>query len=67
MRARDKFIVVALIGLLVVVSGAAVAIDRAETKTIVPAYGGTYVARLLAASSAGTSELAVQFGFRRGS
>lgn len=31
------------------------------------AYGGTYVARLLAASSAGTSELAVQFGFRRGS
>ena len=43
MRARDKFIVVALIGLLVVVSGAAVAIDRAETKTIVPAYGGTYV------------------------
>src|SRR4026207_380652 len=43
MRARDKFIVVALIGLLVVVSGAAVAIDRAETKTIVPAYGGTCV------------------------
>jgi peptide/nickel transport system substrate-binding protein len=42
-RVRDKFIVVALIGLLVVVSGAAVAIDRAETKTIVPAYGGTYV------------------------
>src|SRR5260370_27502221 len=43
MRARDKFIVVALIALMVVVSGAAVAIDRAETKTIVPAYGGTYV------------------------
>ena len=43
MRVRDKFIVVALIGLLVVVSGAAVAIDRAETKTIVPAFGGTYV------------------------
>lgn len=43
MRARDKFIVVALIGLMVVVSGAAVAIDRAETKTVVPAYGGTYV------------------------
>jgi peptide/nickel transport system substrate-binding protein len=42
-RARDKFIVVALIGLMVVVSGAAVAIDRAETKTVVPAYGGTYV------------------------
>ena len=43
MRARDKFIVVALIGLLVVVSGAAVAIDRAETKSVVPANGGTYV------------------------
>jgi len=43
MRARDKFIVVALIALMVVVSGAAIAIDRAETKTIVPAYGGTYV------------------------
>jgi peptide/nickel transport system substrate-binding protein len=42
-RARDKFIVVALIALLVVVSGAAISIDRAETKTIVPAYGGTYV------------------------
>ena len=43
MRARDKFIVIALIGLMVVVSGAAVAIDRAETKTVVPTYGGTYV------------------------
>ncbi|HEV8654687.1 MAG TPA: peptide ABC transporter substrate-binding protein [Candidatus Limnocylindria bacterium] len=43
MRARDKFIVVALIALLVVVSGAAVAIDRAETKTVVATYGGTYV------------------------
>ena len=43
MRARDKFIVVALIALFVVVSGAAIAIDRAETKTIVPTYGGTYV------------------------
>jgi peptide/nickel transport system substrate-binding protein len=42
-RARDKFIVIALIGLLVVVSGAAVAIDRAEIKTAVPTYGGTYV------------------------
>jgi len=42
-RARDKFIVVALIALFVVVSGAAIAIDRAETKTIVPTYGGTYV------------------------
>ena len=43
MRARDKFIVVALIALMVVVSGAAVAIDRAETKTVVPTFGGTYV------------------------
>ena len=43
MRARDKFIVIALIGLMVVVSGAAVAMDRAETKTVVPTYGGTYV------------------------
>jgi peptide/nickel transport system substrate-binding protein len=42
-RARDKFIVVALIALMVVVSGAAVAIDRAETKTAVPTFGGTYV------------------------
>jgi peptide/nickel transport system substrate-binding protein len=42
-RARDKFIVVALIGLLVVVSGAAIAIDRADIKTVVPSYGGTYV------------------------
>jgi flagellar hook assembly protein FlgD len=31
------------------------------------AYGGTYVARVLAASSEGPSELAVQFGFRRAS
>lgn len=43
MRARDKFIVVALIGLLVVVSGAAIALDRAETRTVTPTYGGTYV------------------------
>ena len=43
MRARDKFIVVALIALRVVVSGAAVVIDRAENKTVVPTYGGTYV------------------------
>lgn len=43
MRARDKFIVVALIALMVVVSGAAVAIDRAESSGVAPAYGGTYV------------------------
>lgn len=43
MRARDKFIVVALIALMVVVSGAAVAIDRAETRDAAPAFGGTYV------------------------
>jgi len=42
-RARDKFIVVALIALFVVVSGAAVVIDRAENKTVVPTNGGTYV------------------------
>lgn len=43
MRARDKFIVVALIGLMVVVSAGAVAIDRAENRTVVPTFGGTYV------------------------
>lgn len=43
MGARDKFIVIALIGLLVVVSGAAVVIDRAETKASFAANGGTYV------------------------
>ena len=43
MRARDKFIVVALIALMVVVSGAAIAVDRAEVRTAVPAFGGTYV------------------------
>ncbi len=43
MRARDKFIVVALIGLLAVVSGVAIALDRAETRTVAPTYGGTYV------------------------
>ncbi len=43
MRARDKFIVITLIGLLVVISGAAIALDRAETRTVAPTYGGTYV------------------------
>ena len=43
MRARDKFIVVALIALMVVVSGAAVAVDRAETRSATPGFGGTYV------------------------
>jgi len=42
-RARDKFIVITLIGLLVVISGAAIALDRAETRTVAPTYGGTYV------------------------
>jgi hypothetical protein len=31
------------------------------------AYGGSYVAHVFATSSVGTSDLAVQFGFRRGS
>lgn len=43
MRARDKFIVVVLIALMVVVSGAAIAIDRATTRAAVPGFGGTYV------------------------
>ncbi len=42
MTGRDKFIVVALIGLLVVVSGGAVVADRSDTMAI-PAFGGTYV------------------------
>ena len=43
MTARDKFLVVALIGLLAVVSGAAIAIERTGTVQIAPANGGTYV------------------------
>ncbi len=43
MTARDKFIVVALIGLLAVVSVGAVFLDRAERTDVVPAYGGTYI------------------------
>jgi peptide/nickel transport system substrate-binding protein len=41
--ARDKFIVVALIGLLAVVSVGAVFLDQAERTGIVPANGGTYI------------------------
>jgi len=41
--ARDKFIVVALIGLLAAVSVGGVFLDQAERKGIVPANGGTYI------------------------
>ena len=43
MTARDKFIVVALVGLMAIVSVGAVFLDQAERSGIVPAYGGTYV------------------------
>lgn len=43
MTARDKFIVVALIGLFAVVSVGAVFLDQAERISVVPANGGTYI------------------------
>ncbi|MDQ2953064.1 MAG: peptide ABC transporter substrate-binding protein [Chloroflexota bacterium] len=43
MTARDKFIVIALIGLLAVVSVGAVFLDRAERAGVVAAAGGTYI------------------------
>ena len=43
MTARDKFIVVALVGLMAFVSVAAVFIDEAERGGAIPAYGGSYV------------------------
>ena len=43
MTARDKFIVVALVGLMAIVSAGAVFIDQAERTGIVPANGGTYI------------------------
>ncbi|MEK7861668.1 MAG: ABC transporter substrate-binding protein [Chloroflexota bacterium] len=43
MAAREKFIVLALIGLMAVVSVGAVFLDRAERASVVPAYGGTYI------------------------
>ncbi len=43
MGARDKFIVVALIGLLAVVSVGAVFLDQAERTGVVAADGGTYI------------------------
>ncbi|HKW77607.1 MAG TPA: peptide ABC transporter substrate-binding protein, partial [Candidatus Limnocylindria bacterium] len=43
MTARDKFIVVALIGLMAMVSVGAVFLDQAERSGIVPANGGTYI------------------------
>jgi peptide/nickel transport system substrate-binding protein len=41
--ARDKFIVVALIGVLAIVSVGAVFLDRAERGGVLPANGGTYI------------------------
>ena len=43
MTARDKFIVVALIGLMAIASVGAVFLDQAERSGRIPAYGGTYV------------------------
>lgn len=43
MTARDKFIVVALIGLMAIASVGAVFLDQAERSGLTPAYGGTYV------------------------
>lgn len=43
MRSRDKFIVIALIGLFAVVSVGAVFLDQAERFGVVPAEGGTYI------------------------
>ncbi len=42
MTARDKLIVLALVGLLVVTSAVAIASDRSDQSTD-PAFGGTYV------------------------
>ncbi len=42
MTARDKFIVVALLGLMVVVSVATVALDPRDVPAL-PTFGGTYV------------------------
>ena len=43
MTARDKFIVIALIGLFAVVSVGAVFLDQAQRFSVVPAEGGTYI------------------------
>ena len=43
MTARDKFIVVALIGLMAIASVGAVFLDQAERSGLTPADGGTYV------------------------
>jgi peptide/nickel transport system substrate-binding protein len=42
-RARDKFIVIALIGVFAMVSVGAVFLDQAERSGAVPAEGGTYI------------------------
>ncbi|HEU5287977.1 MAG TPA: peptide ABC transporter substrate-binding protein [Candidatus Limnocylindria bacterium] len=43
MTARDKFIVVALVALMAVISVGAVFLDQAERTGVVPAYGGTHI------------------------
>ena len=43
MTARDKFIVIALIGLFAVVSVGAVFLDQTRPVGVVPAEGGTYI------------------------
>ncbi|HYK98848.1 MAG TPA: ABC transporter substrate-binding protein, partial [Candidatus Acidoferrales bacterium] len=43
MTARDKFIVIALVGLMAIVSAAAVFVDQAERTGTIPANGGTYI------------------------
>lgn len=43
MAARDKFIVLVLIGLMAAVSVGAVFLDRSERAGVIPAYGGTYI------------------------
>ena len=49
MTARDKFIVVALIGLMAIVSVAAVFVDQAERTGVAPAFGGSYIEGVIGA------------------
>ncbi len=50
MAAREKFIVLALIGLMAAVSVGAVFLDRSERTGVVPAYGGTYIEGVVGAA-----------------
>ena len=43
MTARDKFIVIALIGLMAIVSVGAAFLEQAERTGVAPATGGTYI------------------------